>query len=28
MRKTIFSYKVIRIREGAKRLFSILLGGQ
>jgi hypothetical protein len=28
MRKTTFSYKAIYIREGAKGLFSILLGGR
>jgi hypothetical protein len=28
MRKITFSYKAICIREGAKRLFSILLGGR
>jgi hypothetical protein len=28
MRKTTFSYKVICIREGAKGLFGILLGGR
>jgi hypothetical protein len=28
MRKITFSYKAIRIRKGAKRLFGILLKGQ
>jgi hypothetical protein len=28
MRKTIFSSKAICIKEGAKRLFNILLKGQ